>query len=258
MAGDDVTFSFGENWEQFVDSHLTEERIGIAQEHLLGFLELPDLQGKYFLDVGCGSGLHSLAALKARAERIVSFDVDPVSVRTTEKVREHHGAPASWDVREGSILDDKFCAGLDKGDIVYAWGSLHHTGQMWLAVENAAALMKDDGLFYLALYTTTPRSGYWLAVKERYNRASPARKKLMESLYVIRRTIIPHLIRFKNPIKTISEYKKKRGMSYWTDVKDWLGGYPFEHAKIEDVLRFCRTRLGLQLINIKMLHKSFK
>ncbi len=40
-------------------------------------------------------------------------------------------------------------------------------------------------------------------------------------------------------------------MSYWTDVKSWLGGYPYECAKIEEVLQYCREELDLELVNIK-------
>ena len=38
-------------------------------------------------------------------------------------------------------------------------------------------------------------------------------------------------------------------MSHWHDLLDWVGGYPFEVAKPEDVFRFCRTR-GLELVEI--------
>jgi hypothetical protein len=34
----------------------------------------------------------------------------------------------------------------------------------------------------------------------------------------------------------------RRGMSYWRDVVDWIGGYPFEVAKPEQVFRFLRDR----------------
>ncbi|MSO64498.1 MAG: hypothetical protein EXQ85_01615 [Alphaproteobacteria bacterium] len=33
-----------------------------------------------------------------------------------------------------------------------------------------------------------------------------------------------------------------RGMSPWRDLLDWLGGYPFEVAKPEAVVAFCRAR----------------
>ncbi|MFH1743928.1 MAG: class I SAM-dependent methyltransferase [bacterium] len=251
MDSEKVTFSFGKNWEQFIKSNFSEERVEITKTHLLGFLELENLKGKYFLDIGCGSGLHSLAAFKAGAERIVSVDLDPYSVKTTETVREMHGNPSNWEILSGSILDRQFVSGLDPADVVYSWGVLHHTGKMWEAIENTGGLMKSDGLLYIALYTTNSKSDHWLKVKIKYNNASNLEKRLMEFQHVLRYTIIPQCIHLQNPLKTIRQYKQKRGMSFMTDVKDWLGGYPYEHAKIEEVLRFCRSRFDHELINIK-------
>ena len=251
MCVEKATFSFGKNWEDFVKHYLSEKRIEIARAHMLNLLEMADIRNRYFLDVGCGSGLHSLAALKSGANRIVSFDVDQQAVRTTEKVREIHGNPANWKVVCGSILDRQFISNLEPADIVYSWGVLHHTGDMWKAIENSAGLMKNDGLLYIAIYTTETRSPYWLRVKKRYNRASETRKRFMEYCYIVKYTLAPQLVRLKNPFQRIREHKEKRGMAYITDVRDWLGGYPYEHAKMEEVLRFCRKRLGLELINIK-------
>ena len=250
MTEEQTTFPFGKNWGEFVKKCLTDERISISKEHILNFLDMPDLRDKYFLDVGCGSGLSSLAALEAGAAKIVSFDVDPDSVRTTEKVREMKGSPAHWTVTRGSILDEHFISLLEPADIVYSWGVLHHTGRMWKAIENTLRLSKEKGLLYIALYTTTPRSGYWLKVKQRYNSVSRARKRLMVLNYFLRHTCIPHLLRGKNPVRFIRGYESTRGMSYLTDVRDWLGGYPYEDAKIEEVLRFFRTRLHCELVNI--------
>src|SRR5437763_1101914 len=100
-----ITFSFGENWLDFVDSHLDEERERIARESLAAFLERKDLTGLTFLDIGCGSGLFSLGAHRLGATRIVSVDVDPRSVQSTSKLRQAAGSPPSWTVLHGSILD---------------------------------------------------------------------------------------------------------------------------------------------------------
>jgi len=115
-------FSFGRNWDQFIKNYLTEERVEAAKKHILDFLEIPDLKGRSFLDIGCGSGIHSLAALKAGAAKVISFDVDPYSVETTRRVREMSGSPETWDVLSGSILDEKFLSGISLADIVYSWG----------------------------------------------------------------------------------------------------------------------------------------
>ena len=244
------TFAFGKNWEAFIALHFSEERVAIASRHLLSFLRVADLGGRTFLDVGCGSGLHSLAALRAGASRVVSFDVDPDSVAATARVREASGAPAHWTVLQGSVLDAAFVNGLDAADIVYAWGSLHHTGAMWTAIEHTVGRVASGGLAYLALYTTDRHSESWVARKRRYNLASRGVKRLMEARFVLANALLPDLLRLRNPLRRFREHKHGRGMAYLTDVRDWLGGYPFEHARIEEVLRFGRDRFGLALENI--------
>jgi 2-polyprenyl-3-methyl-5-hydroxy-6-metoxy-1,4-benzoquinol methylase len=245
-----ITFSFGKNWEEFVAKHFSAERVEISRRHMLDFLDLPDLKGKYLLDAGCGSGLSSLAALEAGAARVVGFDVDPYSVAASRKLHELRGAPAHWSILEGSLLDREFLARLEPADIVYSWGVLHHTGQMWQAIRNAAALLRPRAWFYIALYLTTPRSPYWIRIKQRYNRAGALGKRRMEAYYLLRHVLAPALVRGQNPFREILSYRRRRGMDFMTDVRDWLGGYPYEDASIPEVLRFCRRELKLNLVNI--------
>lgn len=245
-----TTFSFGQNWQTFVERRFTPERVAIARTHIAHFLGIESLAGCSFLDIGCGSGLSSLAAYELGADRIVSFDVDPHSVSATRQLWEISGKPANWTISQGSILDSSFVSGLEHADIVYSWGVLHHTGQMWQAVTNAAGLMSANGRFYVSLYVTTPKSAYWTAVKQRYNRASPTGKRLMELWHVVSRKWIRQLMRGRNPLQEMREYQQKRGMDYMTDIRDWLGGFPYEHARIEDVFAFARQQLSLELVNI--------
>ena len=58
-----VRFAFGKNWQSFVKDHLNQERIDEAKESMVDFCNANSLiTGKTFIDVGCGSGLFSLAA----------------------------------------------------------------------------------------------------------------------------------------------------------------------------------------------------
>lgn len=256
-----MRYGFGKNWAEFVEKTFSEEKVTAAQGHLLSFLKLADLRGKSFLDIGCGSGLHSLAACRAGAERVVSFDYDADAVRTTAKLRDFVGSPSHWRVVQGSVLDRDFLRGLERADIVYSWGVLHHTGDMWRAIENAALPMRDDGVFYIALYTSDagvvrPTPEYWLEVKKAYNQAGPLRKRWMEWAYAWRVTIKSELAAGRNPLKAMRGYQSSdssghhRGMSYWTDVKDWLGGWPMAFAGTAETKAFCADRLGLELVNI--------
>jgi 2-polyprenyl-3-methyl-5-hydroxy-6-metoxy-1,4-benzoquinol methylase len=245
----DATFSFGKNWQDYLKTAFSPERVDISKQYILDFLGLDSLAGKYFLDVGSGSGLSSLAALEAGAARVVSFDVDPQSVATTQKLREYKGNPSTWEVYSGSVLDKAFLATLEPADIVYSWGVLHHTGAMWQAIDNTLPLIKPDGLFYLALYTTTELSDYWTTQKQLYNRATPFRKWQMEMIFIAK-IIRSEMQMGHNPITHITQYKQSRGMSFMHDVKDWLGGWPYEHASNEAVKTFLAER-GYQLDKIR-------
>jgi 2-polyprenyl-6-hydroxyphenyl methylase/3-demethylubiquinone-9 3-methyltransferase len=246
-----VTFSFGKNWQQFIEKNFSDDRVRISQKHLLDFLDTRNLEGKYFLDIGCGSGIHSLAAFRSGASRIVSLDVDPYSVKTTEKIREMAGNPLHWEVCEGSILDPAFVSRIKPAEIVYSWGVLHHTGDLWTALRNSAGLIRPGGLFYVALYEKTADSPYWIETKKRYNRSSTVDKRRMELSYVYRTFFRTRsLSQIRESIRYIRKYRETRGMEFWTDVRDWLGGWPYEPSTQEEVTDFC-TELGLSTLKVR-------
>jgi SAM-dependent methyltransferase len=252
-VSDAPRFAFGKNWENFVDTHFSEERVRIAQQHLLGFLRFPDLTGRRMLDIGCGSGLHSLAAIRANVKELLSFDYDANSVATTRKLHALSGRPNHWRVEQGSVLDKPYMDKLGTFDIVYSWGVLHHTGDQWTALRYAADRIAPGGVFYVALYTSDvfvdPPPEFWLDVKRRYNRSGWIGKRRIEAWY-IGRQFAGMWRNGQNPFAYAWGYKRSRGMSYYTDVKDWVGGWPMEFSSIEAVKNFSKQELNLELVNI--------
>lgn len=253
-AGAETRFAFGANWHHFVDAAFTDERVAIAQRHLLDFLGLSTLAGRRMVDVGCGSGIHSLAAIRAGVAELLSFDFDHLSVEATRRLRAREGDPAHWHVAHGSILDGAYIAALSPFDLVYSWGVLHHTGDLWKGFRNAAALVAPGGSFYVALYATEaahPSPEFWLSVKRRYNEGGAITRHAIESWFVAR-SIAGLIKRGRNPISFIARYKRSRGMSYLTDVRDWVGGWPMEYSSVPQVeaearvagLRVVKTKLG--------------
>jgi hypothetical protein len=163
------------------------------------------------------------------------------------------GDPAGWTVMQGSVLDRAFMETLPKSDVVYSWGVLHHTGDMWSAVRNAAIPLKPDGLFYIALYSSDnyvdPPPEFWLRVKRRYNECNALGRRIMEWWYVYRFHMRPALAAGQNPVRVIRDYSG-RGMTFWTDVRDWLGGYPMDFASLRETQDFCKHELSLDLVNV--------
>ncbi|MGH2944469.1 MAG: class I SAM-dependent methyltransferase [Solirubrobacteraceae bacterium] len=249
-------FGFGENWSRFLEV-LDDDRIAEAQSSLRAMLGRDDLAGLTFLDIGSGSGLFSLAAARLGARRVLSFDYDPGSVACTRELQRRYGrAAADWSVQRGSALDGAYVASLGRFDVVYAWGVLHHTGAMWTAVGNAAQAVADGGRLFVSIYNDQgPRSAMWRAVKRRYN-ALPqaARLPFVLAVMVPRELLTAARCALRGrPLDYVrgwTDYKRTRGMSRWHDLVDWVGGYPFEVARPEEVLDFLRSR-GFELERLK-------
>jgi 2-polyprenyl-6-hydroxyphenyl methylase/3-demethylubiquinone-9 3-methyltransferase len=248
-------FNFGENWNRFL-TILDEGRIQEAEKSLKQMLEAETLDGKLFLDIGCGSGLFSLAAKRLGA-KVHSFDYDSLSVACTEELKHRYfPSDGSWTIEQGNVLDLGYLSSLGKYDIVYSWGVLHHTGNMWVALENVIPLLDDGGKLFISIYNDQGiLSKFWKKVKKFYN-ASPIPMKMLVILWVgaFLQTSSAFLRLFQGqnplPFKYWAEKKKSRGMSVWYDLVDWVGGYPFEVAKPEEIFDFYRKN-GFTLVKLR-------
>ena len=237
-------FEFGKNWRRFLAT-VSDERIRASEVSLADFLRLPSLVGMNFLDIGCGSGLSSLAAQRLGAQ-VTSFDFDPQSVTATNLLKTRFGeGDESWCVLTGSALDAKFMDGLGEFDIVYSWGVLHHTGDMVTGLDLAARRVRPGGRLFLAIYNDQGRmSRVWRQIKRLYCSLPRPLKPLLVLICFTRLwgpTLIRDTLRLA-PLKTWRGYRTSRGMSAWHDVVDWVGGYPFEVATPEQIFDHYRQR----------------
>jgi 2-polyprenyl-6-hydroxyphenyl methylase/3-demethylubiquinone-9 3-methyltransferase len=237
-------FAFGENWQSFV-STITPGSIAEAERGLSRLLSETDIEGKSFLDIGCGSGLSMLAAARLGARSVEGVDIDPRSVAAAQALLTHHAPGVAWEVRAGSVFE----LGPERDgvfDIVHSWGVLHHTGDMDTAVRRAAALVRPDGLLVLALYRRTPLCGFWQREKRLYAHSGTTTQALLRAAYKTA-YCMGLLATGRNPISYARSYKTRRGMDWSHDVHDWLGGYPYESIAPDDVRRLL-DELGFRLL----------
>lgn len=264
VAESDPRFGFGVNWSRFL-AHLNDDRIDAAIKSMQALLGRDRLDGLTFLDVGSGSGLFSLAAMKLGAN-VTSFDFDPQSVACAQELARRYGTGAGWRIIQGSARDAAFVESLGQFDLVYSWGVLHHTGDMWSAIDLVSKAVKPGGDFALSIYNDQGRlSDRWKLIKRSYVASGPFLRWLIVlavaigyECYAIPINMLRSLgllLRLKNPLPPWQAWARSRfgqntrGMRYWTDMVDWVGGWPFEVAAPEAIFRFLRER-GFRLENM--------
>ena len=238
-----TAFAFGENWLRFLET-INESSVEASKNDLAAMLG--DISDKTFVDIGCGSGLSSLAAHRLGA-KVQAFDYDVQCVECAKELQRRFRA--HWPVERGSALDCDYLARLGQFDIVYSWGVLHHTGDMWTAIDNCITLLKPGGYLHLMLYRDAYLAPVWKGIKRFYSVSPRPIQGLMRTAFAGVQ-IFGLLVKGRNPLRVMRDYgKSSRGMSWYTDSTDWIGGYPFEYASAEDVIEHLTGR-GFDLVKL--------
>jgi 2-polyprenyl-3-methyl-5-hydroxy-6-metoxy-1,4-benzoquinol methylase len=226
-------FQFGKNWKSFVNV-VDDERIFRAMKGLEKLIpNNSDINGKKFFDIGCGSGLSMLAALRLGASEASGVDIDPHSVDAAQALLSQFAPKKRWRVYQRSVFEVN-SEDIGNFDVVHSWGVLHHTGNMWEAIAKAASLVKKDGLLVIAIYHRTPWCHFWRVEKKLYVHANVFVRCIIRLFY--KTAFMARQITLgRNPWRFISDYHRSRGMNWHHDVHDWLGGYPYESALPDEV-----------------------
>ena len=222
MANAEVIFSFGRNWLDFVNHSLDDRKMEIAYHFLLKYLPADEY------------GIQAAETVKQKFSSLIP---------------EH----ARWNIFRGSILDDALVNSMkEKGDIVYSWGVLHHTGSMYEALKNAMTFVNPQGYLIIAIYNKAPYSGLWVKCKKIYNK-SP---RFLKLLYVYATVLLIYLERLLLSVKAAASGEQRpdckgnddyRGMSLFYNIIDWLGGFPYEYASFDEIKNFVENE-GFELV----------
>lgn len=230
-------FDFGENWSEYSTHALTPERVVEARTAFAQLLANIPLRGSTFLDIGFGQGLGLLTAGSMGAI-VHGCDLNPTCAEVLGQNRRHFPELAATPtVTVGSILDDRVVAQLRAAGpaegfaIVHSWGVLHHTGDMARAIKHAAGLVAPRGHLILALYNRHWSSFAWWMIKGCYVHSPRWIQRLLIGVFYPVIYLAKWLVTGKNP------KHQERGMDFYYDVIDWVGGYPYEYASKDEVIK---------------------
>lgn len=236
-----MRYNFGKNWAHYVDGIDGEfdQTLDLAKQYLCDVFGIEKIIGKSFIDVGSGSGLFSLAAVELGAARVLSIDYDPDSVMTTNSLKDKTKySDEKWAVIQGDLLDKLLVDKLGTFDLVHCAGVAHHTGEMMLALANLDNLVAKNGYLFESIYNRISIfSSLWHKIKYLYNKFRWLRP-LIKISYVVS-WFLYWMFNRKWPLTEVKNFGKNgRGMNFYRDIDDWLGGYPYEYANAGEIVNF--------------------
>lgn len=231
-----IAFNFGENWRKFSEDSLDGCKLEIAVDSLQQLIGQEKIKGSTFLDIGCGSGIFAIAASMLGAKKVIGIDISKESVATSINNKKRFAPQNNINFFHKSIFDDDI-SHLGKFDIVYSWGVLHHTGDMYKAIDIASQFVAPGSLFTIAVYNRHWSSRAWKIIKWFYNVTPKVIQRLMVWCFYFIIVLAKLIVTRKNPFK-----KKKRGMSFYHDVIDWVGGYPYEYASKDEIINYLEKK----------------
>jgi SAM-dependent methyltransferase len=243
-------FDFGDNWLAYVSKALTTQKADEARSDFVALMEGIDINGARFLDIGFGQGLSLLCAAELGAQ-VVGIDINQKNQEAVAFAAPHFPTVKleSLIIHIGSILSESIVDDLDREssggyDVVHSWGVLHHTGNMALALKHCVKLLRKDGYLVVSIYNDHWTSPLWKQIKRVYCHSPSVIKKIM--VY----TMFPIIWTAKLIVTRQSPIQKQRGMDFFFDVVDWVGGYPYEFATIEEFSTLC-NRENLEVVRVQ-------
>jgi ubiquinone biosynthesis O-methyltransferase len=133
-------------WTEYVPEYEASEK------HWAMFYSPEEVQGMAVLDAGCGTGIFSAIFARNGAGRVVGIDISPGSLETARGLKEKFNL-ANVSFERQDMLQLPFADGTF--DIVWAWGTVHHTTDPLRAISELARVLRPGGSLFLAVYKRT-------------------------------------------------------------------------------------------------------
>ncbi len=123
-----------------------------SEKHWGLFYEPGEVRGKTVLDAGCGTGIFSAIFARHGAAMVTGIDISPGSLGTAESLKDRFGLQNARFERQDMLRLPYPAASFD---IVWAWGTVHHTTDPRAAIAELMRVLKPGGSLFLAIYKKT-------------------------------------------------------------------------------------------------------
>lgn len=122
-----------------------------AEPHIISFSEFDSWQGKSVLEIGCGIGTMAINFARAGAN-YTGVDLSEASVDLTRRRFEVYGLSGRF--YSGNAEELSSWLPVERYDLVYSWGVIHHAPHPERIVDQIPQYLKDDGIFKMMVYST--------------------------------------------------------------------------------------------------------
>lgn len=133
-------------WTEYIPEYSASEK------HLEIFFSDEEIENKKVLDAGCGTGIFSIIFANKGASLVLGIDISLGSLETAKALKKKFGLRnvefKKEDMLKLPFEDEAF-------DIVWAWGTVHHTTNPFKALDELSRVLKKGGALLLAVYKRT-------------------------------------------------------------------------------------------------------
>ena len=134
-------------------SHQVTEQRYFVQPHIENFVDFPHWKGKRVLEIGCGIGTDTLKFVRAGAKvDALDFSYESVSLANDRIRAEGFQSFPYSDVAKFYWSNAESYMPLEKYDLIYSFGVLHHTPCPEVILKKAWTRLLGDGELRIMLY----------------------------------------------------------------------------------------------------------
>lgn len=122
-----------------------------VEPHIWEFSQFPDWNKKRVLDLGCGIGTQALTFAQFGAQ-VTAVDLSGESLAIAQRRAQITGQEERITFYQSDVEHLSDFVPVEKYDLVYSFGVLHHTPHPELAIAGIRKYMRKDSVFKLMLY----------------------------------------------------------------------------------------------------------